>query len=58
MLCENKEDRDKCAADGIFQKFDPQLTFFVSSVIIFGSQNSRGLQVPPSPWVGPDHAPT
>ena len=58
MLCENKEDRDKCAADGIFQKFDPTITFFVSSVITFGSQKSRGLQAPLPRGYAPDHTPT
>ena len=39
-------------------KNGPTITFFVSSVIIFGSQKSRGLQAPLPRGYAPDHTPT
>ena len=52
------EDGDTCAAYEGFKKMTPQSRFFVSSVIIFGSQKSRGLQVPLPRGYAPDHTPT
>ena len=54
MLCENKEDRDKCAADGIFQKFDPTITFFCEFCDYFWFSKLQGASSPPfavgRPW--------
>ena len=54
MLCKNKEDRDKCAADGIFQKFDPTITFFCEFCDYFWFSKLQGASSPPfvvgRPW--------
>ena len=46
--------RDKCAADGIFQKFDPTITFFCEFCDYFWFSKLQGASSPPfavgRPW--------